>query len=287
MQTTRVYRVEKVRSFERLQTLAKKYRTVAVSKLYKVRAAQLAELRRALRGDVEIVAGKNRITRRALTDVGLKDVGGFVERLEGQNALIFTNMDPFRLNLILEKKKVQLPARAGDVAPEDVVIPSGNTGMPPGPVLSEFKEARVPTRIDAGSIWVTENTIVAKKGETITPKLAGLLSRLGLKPIRAGLSVAFAFFDGLILEEKDVRLDLDEYRRLIQQGHTSSYALSIGAPYPIKQTLPFILGRAHLQAHSLALEAGYVSRDTIPFLLIKSSSEAMTLYHRVKMRESS
>src|SRR5579875_2788685 len=129
---------------------------------------------------------------KALQQLGIQRASEFVSRLDGQNALIFTNMNPFKLFLVLEKSKVSLPARAGDIATENIIIPSGNTGIPPGPVLSEFKEAGVPTRIESGNIFVSKDTIVARPGDSISPKLAGLLARLNLKPIKAGLSIFMA-----------------------------------------------------------------------------------------------
>ena len=63
---------------------------------------------------------------------------------------MFTNINPFRLNLIFDKNKIFLPAKEGDIASGEIVINAGNTGINPGPVLSEFKEANVPTKIDPG-----------------------------------------------------------------------------------------------------------------------------------------
>ena len=83
---------------------------------------------------------------------------------------MFTNISPFRLNLIFAQNKVFLAAKGGDVATKDIAVPAGNTGIAPGPVLSEFKVANVATRIDGGNIWVAKDTVVAKPGDVIPIK---------------------------------------------------------------------------------------------------------------------
>ncbi|MEM3437023.1 MAG: 50S ribosomal protein L10, partial [Nitrososphaerales archaeon] len=191
-------RLKKERIVQRIISLTKNYRTIAMSKLYKVRAAQLMELRKKFRKDMEIIVIKNKVASIAFKQTNLSNVEDFIKEIKGQTALIFTNMDPFKLYMLLEKNKVNLPARPGDIATEDIVIPAGNTGIAPGPILSEFKEAKIPTRIDSGSIWISKDTVVANKGDSISPKLASLLSKLGIKPVRAGLSVFTAWYDGLI-----------------------------------------------------------------------------------------
>ena len=99
-----------------------------------------------------------------------------------------------------------MAAKGGDIAPNDLVIPAGNTGINPGPVLSEFKESKVPTKIDQGTIWVSKDTVVAKTGDSISQKLAALLSKLDIKPIEAGIAVNYAIAEGLEFKEKDLKI---------------------------------------------------------------------------------
>jgi large subunit ribosomal protein L10 len=271
-------RAKKERFIQRILSLTKNYKTIAISKLYKVRAAQLMELRRKFRKEMEVIVVKNKVASIAFKQANLSKVEDFIKEIKDQSALIFTNMDPFKLYMLLEKNKVNLPARPGDIATEDIVIPAGNTGLAPGPVLSEFKEAKIPTRIDSGSIWVSRDTVVANKGDPISPKLASLLSKLGIKPVRAGLSVSIAWYDGLIFYEKDMKLDIDEYKRLIQDAYINAKTLAIEASYPIKEILPFIIMKYETEARYIAIASGYLSKDIIADILAKCNNEAIVLY---------
>ncbi len=249
------YPARKVEALTKLEELISHSSVIALAKLSKVRASQLMNLRKKLAGQVQFLVAKNNLAKKALKK--LKNSEDFLNLLEGQNLLIFTNMNPFKLSLILEKNKVYLPARAGDVATDPIMVPAGNTGLPPGPVLSEFKECGVPTRIDSGSIWVAKDTVVRQRGEVISLKLASLLAKLGIKPIRAGISIYAAYTDGMILREEDLRLDLEEYSKQISGLHSQALALAVEVGYACRESLPLIIVKAVQQSVALAFSAGY------------------------------
>src|SRR2546427_3804663 len=156
---------------EKTAALASKYPVIVVTNLSKVRATQLMAVRRALRGNAEVFVVKNTLATLALKNAGIKNADELLKHLTGQNALIFSNLDPFKLFLTLEKNKVNLPARAGDVAPEDILVPAGNTGLPAGPGLSEFRGAGVPTKIEAGGGLGKKGTRAGEKGGGKSPQI--------------------------------------------------------------------------------------------------------------------
>ena len=273
---------KKVESVERVDELAKKYPVLAVTQLSKVRASQLMAVRKALRGHAEVLVVKNTLAVRGLQKAGIKNADQLLSRLTGQNALIFSTYDPFKLFLTLDRNKVYLPARAGDTAPEDIIVPAGNTSLPAGPVLSEFREAGVPTKIEGGSIWVNKDSVAAKKGSVITPKLASLFSKLNIKPIRAGMTIALAYESGLIYAGDLVAIDLEQYRQSLLEAYTSSRGLAIVIGYVTKETAPDILAKAYREAMSLAVEAGFLTKETAPIILGKAEAEAAALTAKAK-----
>jgi large subunit ribosomal protein L10 len=268
---------KKVEAVERVAELAKKYPVLAVTQLSKVRATQLMAVRKALRGHADVLVVKNKLAVRGLQKAGIKNADQLLSRLTGQNALIFSTYDPFKLFLTLDKNKVYLPARAGDTAPEDIIVPAGNTSLPAGPVLSEFREAGVPTKIEGGSIWVNKDSVAAKKGTLISPKLASLFSKLNIKPIRAGMTIALAYEDGLIYAGDLVAIDLEQYRQNLVEAYTSSRGLAIVIGYVTKETAPDILAKAYSEAMSLAVEAGFLTKETAPLIFGKAEAEAAAL----------
>ena len=278
------YPQKKLEMLQHIEELAKKYDTIIVSKLYKVRAGQLMLIRKNFRGDLVMVVAKNKIAALGLSKAGLKNSEQFVSHLTGQNALIFTNMNPFKLYLSLEKSKVNLPARAGDVATSDILISSGSTGIPPGPVLSEFKEAGVQTRIEAGSIFVSRDSVVAHPGDVISPKLAGLLARLNIRPIKAGLSIYMASAEGLLLLQKDIAIDLEQYRTDVATAAREAMGLALEAAYVTPESLPLLLGRGLRQAKRIASEAGYVTPETAGDVIGLAEHQALAILDAAKRK---
>ena len=257
--------------YDELQHLPKEYNVLALSRMTKVRATQLMMIRKKFRNDIKIKVIKNKVAIRAFEKV--KDVVGLEnlsKQLEGQCALIFTNINPFKLNLIFAKNKVFLPAKGGDIVTKEIVIPAGNTGITPGPVLSEFKAANVSTRIDQGTIWVSKDTLVAKPGDVISTQLASLLSKLNVKPIEAGISVNFAVAEGLIFQEKDLLINLDEYKDELVRSIEQALALATEAGYMTPETVKPLLVKAQMHAKSLAAETGYLTSETADFVLASS-----------------
>ncbi|HEY4822592.1 MAG TPA: 50S ribosomal protein L10 [Candidatus Bathyarchaeia archaeon] len=272
-----------------LQDLLRKYPVIAAADLTKVRSSQIHELRRRLRDRVIMLVTKNNLLRKSVEFSEYKDtrIGEFVKDLTGSNILLFTDTNPFSLILLLEKSKVRVPAKAGDTATNEIAISAGNTGLPPGPVISEFGEIRVPTKIEGGSIWISKDTVVARKGDIITPKMASVLSKLGLKPMEAGLSLVAAYDNGTILTSKDLALDLGTYRRDLNQALSNAFSLSMEAGYVTPEVAPRILGKALRQALSVAAEAGYLESGTIDHVLQRAVIHATILNQKVQSTGSS
>ena len=271
--------------YEELQRIPTEYNVIALSKMSKVRAAQLMMIRKKFRNDINIKIVKNKVAIRAFEKV--KDVAGIEnlrDQLEGQCALIFTNINPFKLNLIFAQNKVFLAAKGGDIATKEMFVPSGNTGITPGPVLSEFKTANVPTKIDQGTIWVSKDTLVAKPGDVISTPLASLLSKLNVKPVEAGISVSFAIAEGLQFKEQDLKLNLEEYKEELARSFAQALALATEAGYMTPETVTPLLVKAHQQAISLAVEAGYLTSETASFVLPRAQMHAQAIANKAKER---
>ncbi|HET6589432.1 MAG: 50S ribosomal protein L10 [Candidatus Nitrosocosmicus sp.] len=273
------YPERKVELYNTLQELAKSYNVIALSRMTKVRSAQLMAIRKKFKNEIKILTIKNKVAQRAFEKI-FGDVKGLEllnKELEGQCALMFTNISPFKMNLTFDKNKILMAAKGGDIAPNELLIPAGNTGINPGPVLSEFKESNVPTRIDQGTIWVSKDTVVAKPGDVISQKLAALLSKLDVKPIEAGISVNYAISEGLEYREKDLKIVIQDYVDEIVKSFQEALSLSVEAVYFTKESVPLLLMKAKQHGISLSTESGYLTPETVNLVLSKANAVAGNL----------
>jgi large subunit ribosomal protein L10 len=273
---------EKTGEVEEITELIRKHRVIGIASLQKVRAPQLQAFKKNLAGTVYMRVFKNTLMRRAVENCKEKpELSKLMEHLTGSNVYLLTDLNPFNLALTLEKGKVKTTAKSGDIAAFDVVVPAGNTGQPPGPIISQLNAVGLPTRIESGSVWINKDTLVVKKGEVISERLASILSKLGIKPVEAGLAMKIVFDEGLIITEEQLRLDVDGTRKNVESAFADAFALSLSVAYPTEDTMVALLQIAHREAYSLSVNAAVPTKETIVDLIRKAHMEMLSLSSRV------
>jgi len=273
---------KKAQMYQQMQEMPKKYSVMALVRMEKVRASQLLPLRKKLLGEVEIVSIKDKIAKKAFEKLDVPGAEKMKEMLTGQCVFMFTNMSPFKLNVLLGKNKVFLAARGGNIASIDVVVPPKNTGIAPGPMLTEFKDNKIPTKIDQGTIWILKETTPVKKGEVISTKLAALLGKLDIKPIEARIVLNSALSESILFSEEDLVVDVDAFRDKIAQANQNALALSTEIAYVTEDNIAQILAKASQAGISLSVEAAYVTDETKEQILQKAHSQAKGVASKAK-----
>ena len=273
---------QKTKEVEEITNLIKGYSIIGIASLQKVRAAQLQEFKRNLADKVYMRVLKNTLIKLAIENCKERpDLKKLEEHVKGSNVFMFTNLNPFKLSLILARGKVKTTAKSGDVAAFDVVVPAGNTGQPPGPIISQLNAAGLPTRIESGSVWINKDTLVARKGEQINERLASILSKLGIKPVEAGLALTVAFDDGLIVTQEQLKLDIDGTKHEVESAYAESFALSLSISYPTKENMVTLVQLAHREAYALSVGAAIPTKETIEDLLRKANAQMLSLNSKV------
>jgi large subunit ribosomal protein L10 len=273
---------EKSGEVEEIKKWLVEYKSIGVASLQKVRASQLQELKKSLQGQVYMRVMKNTLMKIAIEHLGKEDLKKLEPYLEGSNVLLFTNLNPFKLALMLEKGKVKTVAKSGDIAAMDVVVPQGNTGQPPGPIISQLNGVGLPTRIESGSVWVAKDTLVVRRGEVINERLASVLSKLGIKAVEAGLSMRVVYDEGLMVMENQLHIDVKATLDAIKSNNAESFALAMGIAYPTADTIGPLLQLAKQRATSLSLSAGFVTKDNVGDFIRKANAQMQSLSSAVE-----
>ena len=273
--------LRKQKIVEELARLIKEYPTIAVFDLTGTRANIIHEMRKKLRGVGVIKIAKKSLFMRAADSAGRPDVKKLVENLAKPVGFVFTTLSAFKLSLIIEQNKIPMFAKAGEVADFDVWIPETNTGLPPGPILTDFGKLKIPTRIEGGQIWVAKDTLVAKKGDVIDHLLASILVRLNIKSVMRGLSLIAAYEDGVIIKAEDLKLDLDVFRQNLAEAVQHAMNLAVQMGYVTPETVRPVITLAVRQALNVALESGYVSKDTAQQLIARAHAVASSIAAKI------
>ena len=279
--------VEKVAIVDSTVKLLDEYKLIGAADLTKVGSGMLQDLRKQLRGQVTIKGIKNTMMRIAMEKAGLRGTEDFLSKIKGQNIYIFSNGNPFRLAMTLHKNKVRVFAKDGDTALEDLTIPAGNTGLSPGPIISKFGGLSIRTRIEAGNIWVVNDTEVAKAGDEISDDLADLLTRLGVRASEMGLEIKAVYEDGVVIPKEELILDVDVYSGRLSRALSEAYQVALNAAYVTPVTILPLISLAAQNVRKLALESAWVTPETAAELVARANAQAVTLAKAVGKAQAS
>ncbi|MDT8781242.1 MAG: 50S ribosomal protein L10 [Candidatus Bathyarchaeota archaeon] len=273
---------EKSSEIATIKDILKEYKSIGIASLKKVRASQLQELKKSMTGKVYLRVLKNTLIKLAIEEMNQAELKKLEAYLEGSNVFLFTDLNPFKLAFLLERGKVKTTAKSGDIAAEDVVIPASNTGQPPGPVISQLNAVGLPTRIESGSVWVSKDTLVVRKGEVINERLAGVLSKLGIKAVELGISMRAVFDNGLIITGDQLKVDVAATKKSVETSNQEAFALALSIGYATKETIKPLLQTAHQKAIALSIGAAIPTKETIADLIRKATAEMNSLNSAVE-----
>ncbi|MFA4877930.1 MAG: 50S ribosomal protein L10 [Methanoregula sp.] len=260
---------------------AKEYKLIGLVDMYGIPAQQVQQIRRNLRGKAVIKVTRNTLIKHAFEEIG-GDVKNLSKYISGHSAIIFTNDNPFKLFKQLEKTKTKMAAKAGEKAPEDIVIEKGPTSFKPGPIVGELQQAGIPAAIEGGKVKIRETKTVVKKGAVISAKLATVLAKLDIKPMDVGLALQVAYHDGGIFEPSVLSVDETVILGQIALASRQALALSVEAAYPTKDSMAAILEKAVRDARGVAIEAAIYEKDVVDAIIGKAYREGQVLNSLVK-----
>ena len=262
-----------------------RYQSVGIVDVAGIPSRQLQSMRRGLHGSAEIRMSRNTLTVRALEEVddGLEELTDYVS---GQVAFVGTNDNPFGLYKQLEASKTPAPISAGEIAPNDIVIPEGDTGVDPGPFVGELQQVGAAARIMDGSIHVTEDSNVLEAGEPVSEELEGVLSELGIEPKEVGLDLRGVFSEGVRFEPDELAIDVEEYRADVASAAAAARNLSVNAVFPTAETTPTLLANAAGDAKALGVFAAIEDPDVLPDLIGKADAQVRSIAAEIDDEEA-
>lgn len=260
-----------------IKGLISNHKVVAMANLADIPAPQLQKMRRNLKDNALIKMSRKTLMNLALNDSDKSNINSLSEHMEGQPALIFTDMNPFKLYKILEESKTQAPAKAGNIAPTDIVVPQGDTAFPPGPMLGELQKIGIPAKIDKGKIVITKDKTVVEVGEKITSSVASILTRLEIYPMEVGIDLKAAYEDQTVYTSDLLTIDTEKTISNIQNAFTSALNLSVNAEIFNKLSLPIIISDAATKSMNLAVNAEILNDKTMVILMPKAYSQMMAI----------
>ncbi|MEY7848255.1 50S ribosomal protein L10 [Natrarchaeobius sp. A-rgal3] len=268
---------------DELESLIDEYESIGIVGITGIPSKQLQDMRRGLHGTAVVRVSRNTLQVHALEDAELDDL---VSHVEGQVGLVATNDNPFTLYKELEASKTPAPINEGEVAPNDIVIPEGDTGVDPGPFVGELQGIGANARIEDGSIQVMEDSTVLAAGEEVSADLSNVLNELGIEPKEVGLDLRAVVADGVLFDPEDLDIDVEAYQSDVQTAAARARNLSVNASFPTATTAPTLIAKATGEAKSLGLQAAIEDEALMPDLVSKADAQLRALAAQIDDEEA-
>ncbi len=260
---------------ESIAGLARQSPVIGVASIHEIPASLFQSIRRNLKDKVRIRVSKKTLILQALAKSGKEKIEGLKPSMEGEVALLFTEMNPFKLFRYLEDGKVRSKAKPGHRPPEDVWVPKGQTPFAPGPMVAQLQKAGIPARIERGKVVILEDTLLVKAGQQIDRSKAEILSALGIQPMKVGLDVRAVYEDRMVFGRPVLDVDQGGILRQVALAAGQAFSLGFNARYPTRATIVPLLQDAHRKARSLSLGAYVPTKETIGDLLAQAQRGMM------------
>ena len=248
----------KAEYFSRIFKLVEEYKSVLVCNVDNVGSNQMHQIRASLRGESVILLGKNTMIRKAIrTVLGDKpELERMLPLIRGNVGFAFTNGDLKSVREKIVSNRVRAPAKAGAVAPGNVIVPAGNTGMEPGKT-SFFQALGVPTKIARGTIEIVSDVHLVKAGTKVGPSEATLLNMLNISPFTYGLNVIAVFDSGTVFDPSILDITEESMMERLSTAITEVACLSLALHMPTAAAVPHWLVKNYKDLVAISLATDY------------------------------
>ena len=158
-----------------------------------------------------------------------------------------------------------------------MIIPAGSTPFAPGPILSELGGLGIKAGIEGGKVAIKAEKIVAKEGQVIDGKIAGLLAKFGIQPMEIGMNLVAVLENGIILTKDVLTIDEAKTKADIMQLAREALNLAVYTAYPAKETIQLLIAKAYRESNALADSKDILTSDNLNRLLAKADAQASTV----------
>lgn len=245
--------------FERLTHCLQTYQKVMIISIDNVGAAHLNRVRKQFRETSTVLMGKNTLMRKCIRkyiEGGHPEFDGLMNAIKGNVGLVFTNGDMRSMRNEITSHRVPAPAKAGIVAPSDVMIPAGPTGLEP--TATAFLQAlNIPSKIVKGQVELTSVVHLIKKGDRVKPGAAALLQKLKITPFSYGIDVGLVYNGGFLISADLLDMTDRDVLERFANGLSRVAALGLAIGYPNLATVPHTIVKAYKNILAIGVQTEY------------------------------
>jgi large subunit ribosomal protein LP0 len=250
-------RQRKEKFVAKLQDAIREYKNVLIVGVDNVGSNQMQKVRVALRGKAIVVMGKNTLIRKVLRDLidgeKLTKLESLLPLVVGNMGFVFTNGNLNDIRKLILENKVPASAKSGSLAPADVFIPAGPTGLDPGQT-NFFQALNIGTKIVKGAIEIVNEVHLIKKGDKVSLSHVALLDKINIRPFFYGFKVTDVYEDGTVYSSDVLDLAQETILAKFFGGVRRLAAISLAIGYPTAASVSHSINYAFKNIVAIALQ---------------------------------
>ena len=237
---------------EKITEKIKKANTVLIASTKGLPSSQFQKIKKSLRGKAEVMVAKKSIILRAISGIEKGALQNLKKEVVADVALMLSDLDAFELAGTLVESQSSAKAKAGNIAPENIDVEPGPTDLVPGPAISELGSVGLKVKVENGKLTIVTAATIAKEGDIINEKVASVMGKLGIAPMKVGFISIAAYDAKSDMVYTEIKIDkkgaLDELRNAI--GKALGFAVNLG--YTVKETISYFLSKAAMEEKVLS-----------------------------------
>jgi len=255
---------------------------ICIIDLLSLPSKTLQSLRNKKRDKFQIVVPKKRVLKIAIQEIkAQKDLTAVLPYLDkAVPALLITEESPFAIYKLIKQSKTPAPAKAGQIAPKDLIVEPGPTNFPPGPIIGELGQAGIIASVEAGKVTIKKTSTIAREGQVITQKQSEVLAKLGIQPMEIGLNI-IAAYDGTLYERAILDVDEKQYLNNLRQAIRDALNLTMSIGYVTKDNIKPLISKAARQAKHLSEKHNILTSENIKEEVKTAEKAALKIKEKV------
>ena len=229
----------------------KKSKTVLIASSKGLPGGQFHSIKKNLRGKAEMIVVKKSLLLRAIASVEKGALQNLKDKIGSDIVLLFSNIDAFELSALLAENRSSARAKTGDIAPEDIKVEPGPTELLPGPAISELGAVGLKVSVENGKLTIKQSHTLVKAGEKINDKVAGVLGKLGITPMKVGFEPIAAYSSNDDKTYFDIKIDKEGTLAALREAIGKSLNFTVNIKYINSNNVGYFIAKSGAEAKAL------------------------------------
>lgn len=180
--------------------------------------------------------------------------------MKANTGIIFSNGNLADVKEILDSETRGAPAKAGSIAPDDVWIRAGPTGLDPKQT-SFFQTLNIQTKINKSQVEIIAEKKIISAGDKVEATHAALLDKLKITPFSYKMRVVNVYDNGKLINPSILDIKPEDILASFKKSIRTMASVSLGSGYVVKAAIPHLIGNCFKNLVAVTFETDFTFKQ--------------------------